>query len=615
MSGQIDQLLQSAMAHHQAGRLGEAEQLYRQILAAQPQNADALHLLGLIAQQIGNHDAAIDLISRAIAINANYPAAYSNLGTSLVRKGQLDAAIASWQRAIQLKPDFAEAHNNLGSALSQKAEPEQAIAEYRRAIQIRPDYAEAYSNLGKVLRDRGEIDAAINACRWAIELNPSYAKAFNNLANACRDAARLDEAIAAYRRAIELAPGEHTIGSNLVYLLNFHPRMSAAQVLAETRAWAARYAHPLKSSIRPHENDRDPNRRLRIGCISPDFRGTHCQSFFLLPLFSSLDRNRIEIFCYADVPRPDAVTERLRSLATAWRNIVGINDADVARMVRSDRIDILVDLTMHMMHGRPLVFARKPAPIQVAWLAYPGTTGIDAIDYRLTDPYLDPPGVGDDLYTETSIRLPDTFWCVDRLGNQAIGELPTHANGFVTFGCLNNYCKVNEDVLLLWARVLAQTPNSKLILLSPQGEHRQHALEKLGVDAGRVEFVERQPWPQYMRTYQQIDIGLDTVPYNGHTTTLDSMWMGVPVVTLVGDTAVGRAGLSQLTNIGLTELIARTPDQFVEIAVKLAGDQSRLSEIRRTLRDRMAASPLCGRDRFARAMENAFRQMWQNRCR
>ncbi|MGD0390476.1 MAG: hypothetical protein ABSC42_16145, partial [Tepidisphaeraceae bacterium] len=293
-------------------------------------------------------------------------------------------------------------------------------------------------------------------------------------------------------------------------------------------------------------------------------------------------------------------------------------DAQVAAQVREDQIDILVDLKLHTGENRLLIFAQKPAPVQATWLGYPGTSGLDTMDYRLTDPYLDPPGLDDACYSERSIRLPDTFWCYDPLANEpAVNAPPCLEKGFITFGCLNTFCKVNDALLTLWAGVLKALSNSRLLLLVPKGSARQRVLDRLGqegIGPERVEFVARQSRPEYRKTYHRIDIGLDTVPCNGHTTNLDSFWMGVPVITLVGQTVAGRAGLSQLTNLGLLELIARTPDQYVQIATDLAGDLPRLGELRRTLRARMQTSPLMDGPRFARNVEAAYRQMWRNWC-
>jgi predicted O-linked N-acetylglucosamine transferase (SPINDLY family) len=267
---------------------------------------------------------------------------------------------------------------------------------------------------------------------------------------------------------------------------------------------------------------------------------------------------------------------------------------------------------MHMSNGRPLLFARKPAPVQLAYLAYPGTTGLSAMDYRFTDPYLDPPGDSDCWYSERSIRLPESFWCYDPLTSEPEpGELPAKANVHITFGCLNNFCKINDATLALWSQCLDRVPGSRLLLLCPPGSHRQRVFDRLGE---RVEFSAFLPRSDYLRLYQRIDVGLDTFPYNGHTTSLDSFWMGVPVITRVGQTVVGRAGWSQLCNLGLKELAANDDAEFVRIAAELAGNLSRLAELRSTLRSRMQQSPLMDHQRFTANIENAYREMWRNWC-
>jgi protein O-GlcNAc transferase len=292
----------------------------------------------------------------------------------------------------------------------------------------------------------------------------------------------------------------------------------------------------------------------------------------------------------------------------------------LAAQIRLDGIDILVDLALHTAKNRLPVFARKPAPVQVTFAGYPGSTGLDAIDYRLTDPYLDPPDSADEtLYSEKSVRLPASFWCYDPLDASppAVSSLPAPINGYVTFGCLNNFCKINDGVLKLWAQAMAGVPGSRLLLLADEGSHRQRThqfLESLGVSRDRVNFVAKRPRAQYLDLYHLIDIGLDTVPYNGHTTSLDSLFMGVPVVTLIGKTVVGRAGLSQLMNLGMPELIGRTAEQFVQIARDLATDLGRLAGLRAELRGRMQASPLMDGAAFARGIEAAYRQMWRQWC-
>jgi protein O-GlcNAc transferase len=681
----IPEALAMALQHHRAGRLQEAEPIYQEILRADPDHVDALHLLGVLAHQMGHAGRAVESIGRAIRLDGNQAAFHNNLGLALVSQGRVAEAIASFRRALELRPDYAGAYNNLGIALKDRGQVAEAIDCYRRALRLRPDdaeihnnlgialkdqgqvaeavdcyrralglrpnYAEAHNNLGNALRGRGQVAEAIDCYRRALGLRPDYADAHNNLGIALKDQGRVEEAMASYRRALELRPdyaeADNNLGnvlrnqgriaeavdcyrralqikpdyvdahSSLVYSLHFCPDIDAQALYEEHRRWDRRFAEPLARCVPPHANEVAPDRRLRIGYVSPDFRD-HVVGHNLLPLFREHDRRQFEIVCYADVLRPDPLTECFRGYADAWRDIAGRADDRVARLVREDRVDVLVDLTLHMARNRLLVFARKPAPVQVTFAGYPGTTGLSAIDYRLTDPHLDPPGLDDPYYAEESIRLPDSFWCYDPLSEEpAVNALPALGNGFVTFGCLNHFAKVNADVLGLWARVLRAVDRSRLLLLAPEGPHRGHALDRLegeGVSPDRVAFVAHQPRRPYLELYHRIDLVLDTFPYNGHTTSLDALWMGVPVVTIAGRTAVGRAGLSQLRNLGLPELIADTPEQFAEIAVGLAGDLARLAGLRGTLRGRMRGSPLMDAPRFARSIEAAYRAMWRCWC-
>jgi protein O-GlcNAc transferase len=749
----IPEALSIAVLHHRAGRLREAEQIYRQILAADSNHHDAWRLLGLAASQAGNYQAAAEYIQRALVLRPDwaeahfnlgnawrdqgklddavgcyeralqlkpdyaevhnnlglvwrahgdldkaaacyrrtlqlkpsfaeahnnlgsvlalqgkadeaaacyqralqqrpgYAEAYNNLGNVLKAQGELDEAMACYQRALQLKPGFAEAHNNLGNVFMHRNKLDEAQACYQRALQLKPDYADAHINLGKVFMDhgaldkaaacfrrvlqlnsddvqahyslglvcrsRGDLDEAVACYRQALKRDPTYAEAYNNLGYALKDQGNLDEAVACFRRAAELQPDDPTAHSNLLYTLVFCPGYDARAIFEEHRLWNRRFAEPLAHLIQPHPNECSADRRLRIGYVSPDFRD-HAESFFTVPLLAAHDHENSEIYCYADVARPDAVTARLRSLADVWRDIAGLTDERVAGLIREDRIDILIDLTMHMARNRLLVFARKPAPVQVSWLAYPGTSGLSTVAYRLTDPLIDPPGLHDHCYSEESIRLAGAYWCYDPLaGEPDVSALPAVKNGFITFGCLNNFCKVNDSVLKLWSQVLKAALSSRMLILAPEGSARRRTLDLLereGVGRDRVTFVDRQPRPRYLELYHRIDIGLDTFPYHGQTTSLDGFWLGVPVVTLVGTTPAARAGLSLLTNLGLPELVAQTRDQFVSIAVALAGDVPRLCELRATLRNRLQASSLMDAPRFARTVEAAYREMWRRWC-
>jgi predicted O-linked N-acetylglucosamine transferase (SPINDLY family) len=593
-------------------RLEEAISLFREVAALVPNAPEVHNSLGNALKEQGDLDGAIAEYRRAIALRADQPETHSNLGSALREKGELDEAIAAYRQAIVLRPTLAEAHGNLGIALRDRGELDEAIAAYRAAVALRPDFADTRNNLGIALHDKGDLDEAIAQHRRAIELNPNYPEAQNNLGSCLRDQAQIAEAIAAYRRAIALRPSFSGAHSNLVYGLHFDTRCGPGELLAEHRAWARKHAEPLKSLIRPHENDRDPGRRLRIGYVSPDFHA-HPVGRFMLPLLANHDHTQFEIYCYSSVIYPDAVTARIQAYADVWRDIHTFFDDAAANLIREDRIDILVDLSLHTAKNRMLVFARKPAPIQVTYLAYPGTSGLETINYRITDPQLDPPGLSEDRYTEQSIRL-ETYWCYEPVvSSPEVNPLPAEVNGFVTFACLNNFCKNSEAAIQTWCRILAAVPSSRLILYAAIGSHRDRVRKTLadsGIDSNRLGFADRIAFSQYMQQYQNIDIGLDPFPYVGGTTTCDALWMGVPVVTLRGQSTISRGGASILTNIGVPELIAESKDQYVRLATDLAMDLPRLARLRSDLREKMRKSPLMDAPRIARNMEKAYRQIW-----
>jgi predicted O-linked N-acetylglucosamine transferase (SPINDLY family) len=648
----VAQSLDLAVRCHQAGNLQQAEQIYRQILQVEPGNINALHLLGLIAMHFGKLDHAIEHIRQSLRLKPNFAEAHSNLGLALQQQGKLAEAVESWRTALSFKPDYPEALNSLAIALKEQGLQEEAIANWRRALQLRPDYADALSNLGVALQEQGSLDEALASWRAALRANPNYAdaynnlggalkergsldeavtnlhealrlrpdfaEAYNNLAAALKDMGLLDEALAAFRRASELRPQLASWQSNVIYTLHFHPDCNAAALNEEHRSWNQRHAEPLAKFAKPHLNVADPDRRLRVGYVSPDLRN-HPVGRFLLPLLEAHDERCVDVFCYASVAVFDEVSQQLRSHSHHWIDANDLSDESLAQRIQEDRIDILVDLSAHTKKSRLLVFARKPAPVQVTYLAYCSTAGLRAIDYRLTDPFFDPPGQQPAFnYSETSIWLPETYWCYQPpYVLPPASPLPALDRGHVTFGCLNNFCKATQPVLDTWRHLIQSIAGSRLIIHAHAGSHRdrvQAFMREGGVDPSRVEFMGFVLPPEYFRLYDGIDIALDPFPYAGGTTTCDALWMGVPVVSLAGSTAVGRAGVSILSNAGLTELIATTPQDYVRIAVELASDLRRLAALRAGLRAQLERTPLTDAPRFARNVESAFREMWRRWC-
>ncbi|HMD53374.1 MAG TPA: tetratricopeptide repeat protein, partial [Phycisphaerae bacterium] len=610
----LDVLNNMANALQDQNLLAEALDVYRTALRIDPNDARVHYNIGNAFKAQSRFAEALDAMSRAVGLKPDFPEAYSMAGNIFLALGRLDEAAAACRKAIELRPQYAEAYNNLGNVFMAQGRLSDAAEAHQTAIRINPDFVDSLNNLGNVFNKQNRPDEAIAAYRRAIEIKPELAEAHCNLGNILKDVGLFDEAIAESRRAIEIKPDFAVAWDNLLFTLNYHPDFTGRIICEELKRWRQGQCEALKKFILPHKNNRDPERRLKIGYVSADF-GEHACGLFLNSLLRLHDHKHFEIFCYAEMLRSDELTARFQSYADQWRSSVGLTDEQFAAQIRNDGIDILVDLKLHTNENRLLAFARKPAPVQVTWLGYPGSTGLDTIDYRLTDPYLDPPGPDDKFYSEESIRLPDCFWCYDPLAKEpAVNELPALQNGFITFGCLNNFCKINQRVLELWIQILNKVNLSRLMILANPGEHCRRTLElfeKNGVASDRVEFVAKRSRPEYLKLYHHQDIVLDTVPYNGHTTGFDALWMGVPVATLMGKTAVGRAGWSQLCNLDLRELAAQTPQEYVEIAVKLAGDLPRLTELRKTLRQRMENSPLMNAKCFTNNVEAIYRDIWR----
>ena len=601
---------------HVHGALDDAARLYGHALELFPASDEICYRLGHVERARNHLQAAIGCFQRAIHLRPQFPEARSNLGLSLEEAGRSDDAVRELQQAIRLDGTRPEDYYNLAISLTTLARLDEASTAYRRAIALDPDFAEAHNNLGAVAKALGQLDDAAASFQAALRIRPTLAATQSNLAGVYEWQAQHDEALASHRRAMDMAPESPGTHGNYLFTLLFHPGYDAAMLREAHDEWNRRHARSLRPLDAAYANDRAPERRLRVGYVCGVFRD-HVLGRYLMPLLREHDRSVLDVICYSNNRINDAITEEFRRMAAEWREIGAMSDDAVAQLIRRDAVDILVDTTLHMEGNRLLVFARKPAPVQVTFAGYPGSTGLETIDYRLTDVHLDPAGA-DASYVERSWRLPDTFWCYDPLGaNPAVGALPAQARGYVTFGCLNNFSKTNDGVLGLWAQVLGATPRSRLLILAHEGSHRQRARDVFrahGVEPDRIEFAGYRHRDLYLELFQQVDIGLDTVPYNGHTTSLDSFWMGVPVVTLVGNTVVGRAGASQLRNLRLPELIARTPDEYVAIATALAQDTARLATLRHTLRERMRCSPLMDARRFARSVETAYREMWRRWC-
>ncbi|HEY8750669.1 MAG TPA: tetratricopeptide repeat protein [Tepidisphaeraceae bacterium] len=646
----VDPTIQLALREHQAGRVAQAEAICREVLTHQPRSIAALQLLGQIAHRSGRHAEAVQCMRQvlttdpanpyylsnlgavlaaggwsdeaeaalrdAVRVKPDFAEGFSNLGNVLLKQGKAADAIEVYRRAVQLRPQAAESYYNLGTALHRMRRWEEAIAAYQKAIALRPDYPEAHNNLGSIHSENGQLDAGLAAFRDTLRFNPQHLEAMNNLAAGLQEKGELDESIKWYRKALQIKP-DARIAGNMILAMHLMPSDDPVQIRSLVDQWNQTYARPLGGPRHRHDNPPVPERRLKIGYVSRDFNRAPVGRF-LLPLLGHHDHVAVEVHCYSDVTQPDSMTQRMRGFCDHWRETAGMSDLQLSDVIHQDGIDILVDLGMHTKGSRILAFAYKPAPVQLSYLAYCSTTGLDAMDYRLTDPLLDPPGRDESVYSEKSIRL-QSYWCYEAPAEApAIGPLPCQASGQITFGCLNNYCKVTPGAFETWCNLLRRVSASRLMLHALEGDHRSAARERLalrGIDPSRIEFINRLPSAQYFQQYNQIDVALDPFPYPGGTTSCDALWMGVPVVTLAGRTAVARGGVSILSNIGLPELIAQSREQYVDIAAGLAGNQSRLTSLRSGLREQMRSSKLMNAPRFARDVESAYRAMWREWCR
>jgi predicted O-linked N-acetylglucosamine transferase (SPINDLY family) len=599
-------------------KLDDAGACYRKALAIKPDYADALNNLGNTLKAQGKLDEAITYYHKALAIKPDDTAAFTNLGITFKEQGNFDEAIACYRKALAIKPDDTAALNSLGIVFKDQNKLDEAAACYHKALAIKPDYADALNNLGNIHKEQGTLDEAVTCYQRALAIKPDDAMTNHNLGNTLKDMGRLDEAITCYQKALMIKPDFAEAHNNKLLAAHYATLHSPADLFVEHLKFAEQFEAPLKPSWRPHPNSRDPEKRLKVGYVSPDFRH-HAVAYFVEPVLAHHDKSRVEVFCYYNHTRHDSFTDRLMATADHWVPCKDLSDDRLAERIRADGIDILVDLTGHTGENRLLVFARKPAPVQVTYLGYISTTGLSAMDYRLTHIDSDPSG-NEAHYSETLYRLPgDLWWCYrPMLGMPGVTTSPVISNGFVTFGSTNYFAKLSPETIATWADILRALPDVRLIVAGvPQGSAQQSLYERFsahGVEPRRLTVHGRLSLRQFWELHHQIDIILDPFPYNGGTTTCDALWLGVPAVALTGQTFVSRMGYALLKNIGLPELAADSRQDYVKIAVNLAGNLERLKTLRAGMRERLAASPLRDEAGFTRNLEAAYREMWRKWC-
>jgi len=647
-----DALLLRGLIHQKAGEPQHAERFIERAIAAQPGAPFAHYALGLLRLESNQPASAAIAFGRAVALDPNFAPAWATLAAALRGAarprdaleaseralalmpdapaahcikadllGDLDRheeAIGHYQRVLALRPDHYEALNSLGNGLQLLGRHAEAIGQYERALALRPDDPLTLNNLGNARLALGEVTAALACFDRGLAQRPADGKLLAGRGRAFHQQGRFDAARASFEAALATHPERAEIHSSLLYLSNHDPTVSEAALLEMHREFGRRLAAAIPAAA-PHANRRDPERVLRIGYVSGDF-ASHPVGYLSTAALAAHDRRAIAVYAYSGRIVEDAMTARIRAAVDVWRPTAGIGDAALADQIRDDAIDILVDLSGHTHGHRLAVFARKPAPVQASWIGYFNTTGLEAIDYLLTDAAHVPPG-SERWFTEQIVRLPVGRFCYapPELAPD-VAPPPMVARGHVTFGSFNNLSKVTPPVIELWARVVGAVPDARLVLkwrsLADAGERERllAAFDAAGLVPARVELRPAGPHAAMLAEYGDLDIALDPFPFCGGLTSCEALWMGVPVVTLPGTRPVSRQTLGLLAQLGLDELAARDPADYVAIAAGLARDSVRLSALRATLRSRMTASPLCDAARFTRGLEAAYRELWRRWC-
>ncbi len=612
----VDTYVTLGVILHEQGRLDEAVASYRQALALQPEYAEVYSNLGETLKEQGKLDEAVASFRRALALQPDSAETHYNLGNALKEQGKLEEAIASYRRVLSMRPEYAEAHNNLGNTLSDQGKLEEAILCYRQALTLMPDYAEAYYNLGNVLSDQGKLEEAVVNYRQALTVWPDFAEAFNNLGNALKDQGKLEEAVANYQHALRLKPNKFDAHSNLLLCLNYLTGNSPSHYLEEARRFGQNVAAQVNGRFLDWRCDVSP-KRLCVGLVSGDFR-IHSVGFFLENLLTHLDPKHIDLVAYPTQRKEDDLTARIRSHCVAWKPLPGMDDEAAARLIHDDGVHILLDLSGHTGHNRLPVFAWKPAPVQVTWLGYSASTGLAELDFLLADPHVVLPAE-EAHFTETIWRLPESYLCFSPPHEAVtVGLLPARQEGRITFASFNNPIKMNDAVVALWARVLHAVPDSLLLLKAKQFsdptmcEKTRRGFAAYGIAFERLllegHVLRRE---DHLAAYNRVDIALDTFPYNGTTTSVEGLWMGVPFITLRGDRFISHVGESIAHNAGISDWIATDEEEYVAKAVARAADLEQLARLRAGLRQQLLASPLLDGRRFARHFEAAMWGMWR----
>jgi predicted O-linked N-acetylglucosamine transferase (SPINDLY family) len=601
-----------------SGKLDKAEECYLRALELEANNAESYYNLSITLKDLGRLDEAELMCRRSLLINSDYAEAYNHLGVVLNSLGNFEEAEHSYRKAILIKPHFADAYNNLGHTLHGLNRFKEAVEICQQAIQIDPNLAEAHNNLGNSLKILGRLEEAEACCARALQINPNLAEALSNEGSRLLDLGRLHEAEDFFRRAIRAKPSFFDAHSNLLFGLSQDSTLDALTLFSEHCLFGKQAETPFLTSTPSHTNSRIPERCLQIGFVSGDLCG-HAISSFIEPLLEHLSGySQLSLHAYYNHNLDDSTTQRLRGYFAHWNMIFGMPDDALAEKIRTDHIDILIDLSGHTAKNRLLTFARKPAPVQVSWMGYPGTTGMSTMDYYLSDRFILPPGLLDNQFSEKIARLPANAPFLPSTHAPLVNQLPALSNGYVTFGSFNRLFKLSREVIALWCQLLRALPESRLVLGGMPEDKKYEMLTEWftqeGIAMERLDFHPRSNMENYLQLHQRVDICLDTFPYNGGTTTMHALWMGVPTLTLAGCTVAGRTGAGVLGHVGLDEFIAHNSTEFVQKGLFWADNLVALSDIRAGLRERFAKSAVGQPELIAAGLERALRSMWQRWC-
>ncbi len=600
------------------GRFTEAEVCDRQAIKLQPDLVQAHNNLALVLIQQGRIVEAEASCRRVLELRPELAVAHNNLATVLNRQGRVVEAEASCRKALELQPDLAEAHNNLAIMLNLEGRFKDSEASCRRAIELKPELAEGHSNLANVLMKQDRPGEAEASCLRALDLKPGFADAYLNLGTALMDQGRLAEAAEGYRRALQIRPDLQTAYQDLLFCLSQSEEVAPEALFDEHVRFADRFEAPLRRAWPRHQNSREPERQLRIGFVSGDFR-EHALAYFTEPAFSHLASNSgLSLHAYSNYPVEDPVTLRMRRHFSHWNQAFRLSDEMLANKVQADGIDILVDLTGHTAHSRLLTFMRKPAPIQCGWIGYLGTSGLQSIDYYLADKHFLPPGEFDRYFTEKIAYLPAVAPFQPSFNAPDVGPLPSLTSGNLTLGSFSRLSKLNPSVIALWSQLLRALPESRMLIGGMPRDGRHEVVggwfEDEGIAPDRLSFHPRCDSGKYLALHNQVDLCLDPFPFTGATTTSHALWMGVPTLTLLGQTVAGRLGAALLHHVGLEDFVAHDFGEFVEKGVYWSGNLERLARLRAGMRERFLQSPIGRPDLFAQGLAHGFRQMWRTWC-